>query len=145
MGEQLQFDRPLGVEERSISREDLRAGWALVGLLISSSIAAFSVCYWRLHFEWLHSFEAGVMAIPAVGLLLLPFIWMTKFVEHKRYDSTSAAILTGLATIPFLSFLFFVLYLLSAPVWVCFIGPAIVGLALATMYKSAKRTRAESK
>jgi hypothetical protein len=128
-------------EEESTSREDWRARNAFIYLLVVGSLAAFSVFYWRLHFELLHSVEAGVMAIPTVVLLLLPFIWTSKYVEYKGYDSRSAATLTGLAITPFLIFLFIVLYVLNSPLWVCFIAPAIVGLALSAMYKSAKRTR----
>lgn len=138
MDEELHPERS---EEESISREDWRASTAFVYLLLAGSLATFSLSYWRLHFELLHSVEAGVMAIPTVGLLLLPFIWTSKYVEYKGYDARPAAILTGLATTPFLMFLFIVLYVLSAPLWVCFIAPAIVGLALSAMYKSAKRTR----
>jgi hypothetical protein len=138
VGEELHPERN---EEKSTSREDWWARNAFVYLLVVGSLATFSVSYWRLHFELLHSVEAAVMAIPTVVLLLLPFIWTSKYVEYKGYDSRSAAILTSLATMPFLIFLFIVLYVLGAAIWVCFIAPAIVGLALAAMYKSLKRTR----
>jgi hypothetical protein len=139
MGEQLPLEQP--EKEKSELREDWRAGKAFVCLLLVGSVATFVVSYWRLHFELLHSVEAGVLAIPTVGLLLVPFIWASKLTEYKGYESTYAAILTGLATTPFLLILFVVLYALGAPIWVCFIAPASVGLVLASMYKSAKRRR----
>ena len=138
MSEQL---HPKQNEEGSANREDSTAGKSLLLLLLAASIAAFSVFYWRLHFELLHSLEAGIMALPAVVLLLIPYIWTSKFVASKGYDPSSAAILTTIATIPFLALLFIVLYLLAAPMWVCFSTTAIVALVLASMYRSAKKPR----
>jgi FtsH-binding integral membrane protein len=135
VGEELHPERN---EEAS---QDWRAGNAFVYLLFAGSLATFAVSYWRLHFELLHSVEAAVMALPIVASVLVPFIWMSQFTEHKGYDPKSAAILTALSTTPFLTFLFIVLFAISAPIWVCFIAPAIVGLALSVMYKSAKRPR----
>ena len=139
MGEELHPER----NEESL--DDWRASNAFVFVLLAGSLATFAVFYWRLHFELFHSIEAGVMSIPTVGLFLVPFIWTSKFVEHKGYDPKSATILTALATVPFLIILFIALYVISAPIWVCFIVPGIVGLALSTMYKSAKRPRLSEK
>jgi hypothetical protein len=130
-------------EEESASRDDWTAGKSLVLLLLAGSIATFSVFYWRLHFELLHSVEAAIMAFPAVVLLLIPYIWTSKYVHYKGYDPSSAAILTAISisTIPFLTLLSILLYLLAAPMWVCFITPAVVAFLLASMFRSAKKSR----
>jgi hypothetical protein len=78
----------------------------------------------------------GIVVIVLGAIALLA--WAVAAIGR---NPDAAAILTGLATTPFLIFLFIVLYLLSAPIWLCFIAPASVGLALSIMYKSAKRTR----
>jgi hypothetical protein len=126
-------------------KADWKAGKAFAYLLLAGSIAAFSVSYWRLDLGLLHSVVAALVAIPSVALSLVPFIWTSKLAEYKGYDPRAAAILTTLATAPFLILLFVVLYMLGAPIWVCIIAPASIGLALATMYESAKRTRLERK